>query len=62
MAAVHVSNNLDIPFDQLKAKMVGEQMSLGDAIQALRPDADADAAADRADEQARANMRDVRED
>jgi len=61
VAAVHVSNNLDIPFDQLKARMVGEKMSLGDAIQALRPDADADAAADRADEQARANMRDVRD-
>lgn len=38
VAAVHVSNNLKIPFDQLKLKMTGpEAESLGKAIQDLRP-------------------------
>jgi hypothetical protein len=53
MAAMHVSQNLHIPFDQLKAKMTGvttttaadgttqttktDPMSLGKAIQELRP-------------------------
>jgi hypothetical protein len=39
IAALHVSHNLNIPFDQLKAKMTGsDSMSLGGAIKALRPD------------------------
>jgi len=50
VAALHVSKNLNIPFDQLKAKMTGvtatsstvktssTPMSLGTAIHALRPD------------------------
>jgi hypothetical protein len=39
LAALHVSHNLDIPFDQLKAKMTGtDSMSLGASIKALRPD------------------------
>src|SRR5215813_15383817 len=38
IAALHVSHNLDISFDQLKAKMTGSSpMSLGAAIKALRP-------------------------
>jgi hypothetical protein len=48
IAALHVSKNLNIPFDQLKAKMTGvtltptgqttsTPMSLGKAIHALRP-------------------------
>ena len=41
MAAVHVSHNLGISFDQLKAKMIGPPAtSLGKAIQALDPSAD----------------------
>lgn len=37
VAAVHVSNNLNIPFSALKAKMTGANpMSLGQAIQSLR--------------------------
>jgi len=40
VAAVHVSHNLGIPFDQLKAKMIGPPAeSLGKAIHALKPDA-----------------------
>lgn len=37
VAAVNVSNNLGISFTQLKAKMVTDGMSLGQAIQAVRP-------------------------
>lgn len=41
VAAVHVSNNLKIPFDQLKLKVTGpEAESLGKAIQDLRPTLD----------------------
>jgi hypothetical protein len=39
IAALHVSKNLNIPFDQLKAKMTSSlPMSLGRAIHALQPD------------------------
>lgn len=45
VAAVHVSKNLGIPFDQLKAAMTGTSpMSLGKAIQTLDPSANAKAA------------------
>src|SRR5262245_31097374 len=38
IAALHVSKNLTIPFDQLKAKMTGSNpMPLGQAIHALKP-------------------------
>lgn len=40
VAAVHVSRNLDIPFGDLKQRMTQGE-SLGEAIRALRPDADA---------------------
>lgn len=39
IAALHVSHNLNIPFDSLKAEMTGsEHDSLGQAIHDLRPD------------------------
>lgn len=38
IAALHVANNLNIPFDQLKMDMLENQDSLGAAIRALRPD------------------------
>jgi len=39
IAALHVSHNLNIPFDQLKAKMTGsDSVSLGAAIKATRPE------------------------
>jgi hypothetical protein len=45
IAALHVSRNLEIPFDQLKGKMTGEpSMSLGAAIHAVRPDINEDKA------------------
>lgn len=37
VAAVNVSNNLNVSFDELKSKIVGNKMSLGQAIQAVRP-------------------------
>lgn len=40
VAAVHVSHNLGIPFDELKAKIVGGA-SLGKAIHTLKPEANA---------------------
>ena len=41
VAAVHVSHNLDIPFSDLQAKMIGPSaVSLGKAIQELKPTAD----------------------
>jgi len=53
IAALHVSKNLNIPFDQLKTSMTGpEPKSLGKSIKALRPTADADAAVATAEQQA----------
>jgi len=40
VSAVHVSRNLNIPFARLKAKVVNDRMTLSQAIQVLRPDAD----------------------
>jgi hypothetical protein len=38
LAALHASQNMDIPFDSLKAKMTGSSdMSLGAAIRASKP-------------------------
>jgi hypothetical protein len=37
VAAVNVSNNLGIPFTELKTRMVDRGMSLGQAIQDARP-------------------------
>lgn len=58
VAAVHVSKNLGIPFDQLKAKMTGPNAeSLGKAIQQLAPNADAKAALKTAEAQAKADLK-----
>jgi hypothetical protein len=67
IAAVHVSQNLGIPFTQLKATMLGTStttatnttstnpMSLGQAIQRLRPTVNAGAEVERAETQATAD-------
>jgi hypothetical protein len=53
VSAVHVSHNLNIPFDQLKSKMTGDHsVSLGKAIHELKPDVDAKAEAKKAEHQA----------
>jgi hypothetical protein len=57
VAAVHVSHNLGIPFDQLKAKMIGPPTeSLGKAIQALKPDANSKTETQKATQQAKQEM------
>ncbi len=67
VAAVHVSNNLGIPFTDLKTKMLGTPatetteavpgMSLGKAIQALDPHADAQAETNKGNQQAKQDMK-----
>ena len=53
VAARHVSENLGIDYDALKGLMTGDNpKSLGQAIQELRPDADANAEAAKAEKQA----------
>jgi hypothetical protein len=53
IAARHVSENLGIEFDKLKALMTGDNpKSLGQAIQELRPEADANGEAAKAEKQA----------
>ena len=53
VAAVNVSNNLKIPFTQLKTKMVTDGLSLGQAIQALKPTASPTIESQRAEYDAR---------
>lgn len=52
VAAVNVSNNLGIPFTDLKTKMVDEHLSLGQSIQKLKPTASGTIEAQRADYEA----------
>ena len=58
VAALHVSHNLNIPFDQLKGKMTGKPpISLGKAIHELDPNVDAKAATKKAEHQAKKDIR-----
>ena len=58
VAAVHVSHNLGISFDDLKAKMTGSNSeSLGKAIHDLKPEANSKAEAKRAKGQAEDTLR-----
>ena len=70
VAAAHVSKNLEIPFDQLKAKLTGipatspnstgsAPVSLGKAIQELRPQVDAKSEVKRAEVQAKEDVKDA---
>ena len=59
VAARHVSENLGIDFDKLKTLMTGDNAkSLGQAIQELRPDVDANAEAAKAEKQAETDTKD----
>jgi len=59
VAAVHVAHNLGIPFDQLKAKMIGPpKESLGKAIEQLKPTANSKAETKKANDQAKQDMND----
>jgi hypothetical protein len=64
IAALHVSKNLGIPFDALKAEMTGpEPKSLGRAIQTLKPDlpeGEVDRISAEAKRQAKADQREGR--
>jgi hypothetical protein len=62
VAAVHVSHNLGIPFDQLKAKMIGPpKESLGEAIHTLKPAANSKEETKKGEKQAKQDMDDSRE-
>jgi hypothetical protein len=55
VAAVHVSHNLDIPFDQVKGEMMNGS-SLGEAIHKLKPNVDARQEAMKGNQQALDDM------
>ncbi|MGH9429320.1 MAG: hypothetical protein ACRD2L_23805 [Terriglobia bacterium] len=58
VAAAHVSKNLGIPFDQLKSRTTGDSsVSLGKAIQELRPEADASGEVKKAERQAKEEIK-----
>jgi hypothetical protein len=60
VAALHVSHNLGIPFSELQAKMTGSNaVSLGKAIQELKPEANAKNEAKKANQQADSDVRDA---
>jgi hypothetical protein len=60
VAARHVSQNLGIDFDKLKALMTGDNpKSLGQAIQELRPEADANTEAGKAEKQADTDIKEA---
>ncbi len=62
VAAVHVSHNLNIPYDQLKTKMTGPSaVSLGKAIQELQPNANAKAELKKAEKEAAQDLREAKE-
>ncbi|HWR16429.1 MAG TPA: hypothetical protein VN577_16520 [Terriglobales bacterium] len=57
VAAIHVSNNLGIPFADLKAKTTGSSsLELGKAIHELKPEADAKAEMKKAKSQAKTDL------
>lgn len=59
VAAVHVAHNLDIPFDQLRAKMMGPpKESLGKAIEQLKPTANSKTETKKANDQAKEDLND----
>jgi hypothetical protein len=61
IAALHASQNLGIPFTQLKSEMTGtDHDSLGKAIHDLKPTLDAKAAAKTAEQEARADVKTTR--
>jgi hypothetical protein len=57
VASVHASNNLDIPFSELKRRIVNDGMTLGQAIQDIRPKSRYWAEARRAEDDAAAAIR-----
>jgi hypothetical protein len=59
VAAVHVSKNLGVPFEDLKVKLTGlDSEKLGKAIHELKPDVNAKAEAKKANKQAKQDIKD----
>jgi hypothetical protein len=57
VAALHVSHDLGIPFDELKSKLVGKSKeSLGKAIAELSPDANSKAEVKKVNKQTEADL------
>jgi hypothetical protein len=59
VAAAHLSKNMEIPFDQLKLKMVTEGSSLSEALHELKPELSEGAVKDqakKAEDQARKDI------
>ena len=57
IAALHVAHNLGIPFAELQTDMTGPNPdSLGQAIQILKPKADASAEVKKADQEATTDL------
>jgi hypothetical protein len=57
VATVHASNNVDIPFSELKRRIVNDGMTLGQAIQDIRPKSRYWSEARRAEDDAAAAIR-----
>jgi hypothetical protein len=57
VATVHASNNIDIPFFELKRRIVNDGMTLGQAIQDIRPKSRYWDEARRAEDEAAASIR-----
>jgi len=57
VATVHASNNIDIPFSELKRRIVNDGMTLGQAIQDMRPQSRYWQEARRAEDEAAATIR-----
>ncbi len=57
VATVHASNNLDIPFSELKRRIVNDGMTLGQALQDIRPKSRYWSEARRAEDDAAAAIR-----
>lgn len=57
VATVHASNNIDIPFSELKRRIVNDGMTLGQAIQDIRPKSRYWSEARRAEDEAAATIR-----
>jgi hypothetical protein len=57
VATVHASNNVEIPFSELKRRIVNDGMTLGQAIQDVRPKSRYWAEAHRAEDEAAAAIR-----
>lgn len=59
VAAVNVSHNLGIPFDELRSRMVNDGMSLGQAIQASKPTSNTELEVQRAETEAQTMIADT---